>query len=54
MRSLSEVIELTVVIARSGSDEAIQLLFLRFRIASLKIVIEPATSGRTRWLAMTN
>ncbi len=41
------------VIARSDSDEAIQLLMQAALDCFAEPVIGPATSGRTRWLAMT-
>ena len=42
-----------LVIARSGSDEAIQILAHAALDCFAEFIIGPATSGRTRWLAMT-
>ena len=42
-----------LVIARSGSDEAIQILARAALDCFAEFIIGPATSGRTRWLAMT-
>jgi hypothetical protein len=42
-----------LVIARSGSDETIQILARAALDCFAEFIIGPATSGRTRWLAMT-
>jgi hypothetical protein len=46
------MIYLWFVIARSDSDEAIQSHISDLNCFA-ELVIGPATSGRTRWLAMT-
>ena len=45
--------QIVIVIARSNSDEAIQLPFFSHLDCIAELVIGPAISGRTRWLAMT-
>jgi hypothetical protein len=45
-----------IVIARSDSDEAIQFSTRATELLDcfVEFIIGPATSGRTRWLAMTS
>jgi hypothetical protein len=50
---LQEATNVSTVIARSESDEAIQSGTSRLDCFA-ELVIGPATSGRTRWLAMTS